>query len=148
MKNFFVDKLEYNHFSNQQLISLIEGTPLAYTDRAKSLIGHTLNAQNIWNHRIVGEKPTQSTWETFDIDELSGLNDKNHAMSNVIVGQFDLRTLIDYKNSSGESFSNSVENILYHIINHSTYHRGQLMTELKQNGATPLSTDYIFYHRK
>ncbi|TDI81546.1 MAG: damage-inducible protein DinB [Bacteroidetes bacterium] len=111
-------------------------------------MGHTLNAQNIWNHRIAGKKPTQSTWETFDIDELSGLNDKNHAMSNVIVGQFDLRTLIDYKNSSGESFSNSVENILYHIINHSTYHRGQLMTELKQNGATPLSTDYIFYHRK
>ena len=51
-------------------------------------------------------------------------------------------------NSKGETFSNKIKDILFHIINHSTYHRAQIATDLKQNGIEPINTDYIFYKRK
>ena len=35
-----------------------------------------------------------------------------------------------------------------HFINHSSYHRGQIVTFLRQLGATPPSTDLILYYRR
>jgi len=145
MKNFFINKFEYNHYSNQQLILGIENTPSAYSKKAQTLIGHTFNAQNIWNHRLLGKEPTLEVWEVFEIVQLQGLNNENHQLSLHILEVMDLTSTVNYKSSKGDSFSNSVENILFHIINHSTYHRGQLMTELKLNGMTTISTDFIFY---
>jgi len=144
---FFIDKFEYNHKSNQLLISGIEKTPASYKERVQRLIGHTLNAQNIWNHRILGSPPTQLVWDTFGIERLSMLNEENHQQSIEIVRSHDLNDVIDYTSSTGEVFRSTISEILFHIINHSTYHRGQLMTTLKQNSVVPIPTDYIFYNR-
>jgi uncharacterized damage-inducible protein DinB len=35
-----------------------------------------------------------------------------------------------------------------HFINHSSYHRGQIVTFLRQLGASPPSTDLILYYRR
>jgi uncharacterized damage-inducible protein DinB len=35
--------------------------------------------------------------------------------------------------------------MLQHIVNHSTYHRGQLTTLLRQLGAQPCATDFLYY---
>ena len=144
---FFIDKFEYNYQSNQQLITAIEKTPASYTERVQRLLGHTLNAQNIWNHRILGVAPTQLVWDTFGIERLSLLNEENHEQSLEIVQKFALEDSIEYTTSTGEVFKNTTAEILFHIINHSTYHRGQLMTALKQNRIVPISTDYIFHNR-
>ena len=112
------------------------------------MIVHTLNAQNIWNHRIIGEIPTQLVWDTFGIDRLHFLNDENHELSLEILESRALSDTIQYMDSKGDPHSNSVENMLFHIINHSTYHRGQLVTTLKQNRVVPLSTDFILYERR
>ena len=144
---FFIDKFEYNYQSNEQLISAIEKSPNAYVERVQRLIGHTLNAQNVWNHRILGLPPTQLVWDTFGIERLSLLNEENHELSLEIVQKYALEDSIEYTTSTGEVFHNTVADILFHIINHSTYHRGQLMTSLKQNHVVPISTDYIFYNR-
>ena len=37
---------------------------------------------------------------------------------------------------------------MVHIANHSTYHRGQVTTLLRQLGAKAVSTDYIFFVRE
>lgn len=36
--------------------------------------------------------------------------------------------------------------VLHHLFNHGTYHRGQLTTLLRQVGATPVSTDLSQYY--
>jgi uncharacterized damage-inducible protein DinB len=144
---FFTDKFEYNHHCNSRIIEQIEQSPPSYVERVQRLIGHTLNAQNVWNHRIIGEPPTQMVWDTFGIERLHFLNDENHELSLDILKSRGLSENIQYIESKGDAYSNSVENILFHIINHSTYHRGQLVTTLKQNRVIPLSTDYILYER-
>lgn len=147
MKDFFKDKFEYNYNSNEKLIRLMETNPEGYSERAKLLISHILNAQNIWNNRIMGTPATQKVWELFDLAELSSLNSKNHNHSLNILEEIDLTIAINYCNSEGKEFSTAIIDILYHIINHSTYHRGQLMSELKSEGLDSVITDFIFYRR-
>ena len=96
----------------------------------------------------MNSKPTQAVWDTFEISELQYINNENHASSLKISDHYDLNSPIHYRNTKGKEFSNSVDDILYHIINHSTYHRGQLMSELKSQGVMPISTDFIFFKRK
>jgi uncharacterized damage-inducible protein DinB len=40
-----------------------------------------------------------------------------------------------------------VEQIMIHLVNHSSYHRGQIAMLLRQNGFEPVNTDYITYDR-
>ena len=55
---------------------------------------------------------------------------------------------------AGKAYSNTVEEIIYHVVNHGTFHRGQIVTMLRSNGIDKLagseelsSTDLISYLR-
>jgi uncharacterized damage-inducible protein DinB len=51
---------------------------------------------------------------------------------------------IDYRNSKGEVWSSSVDDILMHVAMHGAYHRGQIATVVRTgSGETPAYTDYI-----
>jgi uncharacterized damage-inducible protein DinB len=58
-----------------------------------------------------------------------------------------LESTVNYSNSKGAHFQNSVRDVFYHIINHSSYHRAQIATLFKQGGLEPINTDYIFFKR-
>jgi uncharacterized damage-inducible protein DinB len=111
-----------------------------------NLINHTLNAQQIWNSRILNEK-TFEVWQINSFDGLNEINYQNFQKSIKIVNDFDFDQVVEYKNSRGAKFENTVFEMLFQAINHSTYHRGQINSRLKQSGIDPLLTDYIFYKR-
>ena len=147
MKDFFIDKLAYNFYANKQVIALVYGNSSVYKTQIASLYSHVLNAQQIWNERILQKENTVGVW---DIIELSNIDNVNQRISNesvAIVETIKLDAEISYKNSKGLTFKNTIEGILYHSINHATYHRGQIITLLKQQGTPVISTDYIFYKR-
>ena len=48
-----------------------------------------------------------------------------------------------YVNSKGEQWSTTVEDILLHVVLHSSYHRGQVAYILRAGGFTPPYTDYV-----
>ncbi|TNF76236.1 MAG: damage-inducible protein DinB, partial [Bacteroidetes bacterium] len=54
---------------------------------------------------------------------------------------------IIYENTEGRSFSNTLQDILFHIVNHSTHHRGQITMDFRKNGMDPPLLDYILYKR-
>ncbi len=147
MKAFFQDTLEYTHRCNQQLIEVLDKNPETYADKISLLASHTLNAHHVWNHRIFGVVPALSVWQHLDIDNLQLINSENFEHSKEILHEKELTKHINYTNSKGQNFTNSISEIFFHIINHSTYHRGQLMNLLKIKGVEPIVTDYIFYKR-
>ncbi len=147
MKNFFEDKFDYTQHCNKQLIELLLKNPLCYKNKISALASHTLNAHHIWNHRIFGVAPALSVWQELEIEYLQKINSENYEHSLEIIQLKELSEKINYSNSKGQKFTNSVAEILFHIINHSTYHRGQLISLLKIEGVEPLITDYIFYKR-
>jgi uncharacterized damage-inducible protein DinB len=54
-----------------------------------------------------------------------------------------------YLNLKKEQFKQPVYQVLVHVFNHGTYHRGQLVTMLRQLGIEKIpQTDYIVWSRK
>ncbi|MDQ0064573.1 DinB family protein [Chryseobacterium lathyri] len=146
MKEKLIDLFEYTYHFNKEMIKHIAENISKVDEKTISLINHTLNAQQIWNSRILGEK-TFEVWQINTFESLYEINHQNFLKSIDIIQNLDLDNRIEYKNSRGTKFENSIFEMLFHTVNHSTYHRGQINSLLKQNGIDPLLTDYIFYKR-
>jgi uncharacterized damage-inducible protein DinB len=54
---------------------------------------------------------------------------------------------VTYRNSAGDQFTSTVEDILTHIALHGSYHRGQIAASVRAGGDTPSPTDYIAFVR-
>lgn len=79
-----------------------------------------------------GWKSLQNNWEVWT----SSLTDH------------DLDRIVQYKQRDGTPFETPVWQIVLHVVNHATLHRGQVMAMLRQLGAKPPGTDLIFYYRE
>src|SRR3954453_7747915 len=53
--------------------------------------------------------------------------------------------VVNYRNVKGEGFAQPGWQIALHLVNHASYHRGQVTTLLRQLGHTPAGTDLILY---
>lgn len=146
MKEKLIDLFEYTYHFNREMIKIISENISKTDEKTISLINHTLNAQQVWNSRVLGEKSFE-VWQINLFESLEEINQKNFQKSIQIVENSDLDQRIEYQNSRGTKFENSIFEMLFQAINHSTYHRGQINSLLKQNGIEPLLTDYIFYKR-
>lgn len=147
MKQFFKELFEYNHHFNQKLSDVFMTNPEKTTEKSVKLFNHILNAHQIWNNRIETKQPTFGVWELRNTQELKNIDKINYEQTLHILDKFELNEIIIYSNSKGQTFDNNTRDTLFHVINHSTYHRGQIATEFKQFGLEPLVTDYIFYKR-
>jgi len=146
MKDFFIDLFEYHHYFNQALTDLLEENKAKLGDTIVPLFSHCLNAHHIWNTRIMGGEP-YGVHEIHSLEICKELDRSNFENSLKILAGHDLKVVVTYKNSKGEAYQNSVQEILFQVINHHTHHKAQIMTRLRHNGIEPLVTDYIFYKR-
>jgi len=147
MTSFFKELFAYSHQCNQQLAEVFIKHPDTTSEKAISLFSHILNAHHIWNNRIDLKQPSFGVWEVHDSKDLKQIDQSNYEHSLRILDSMDLTETISYTNSKEQSFQNNTRDVLFHIINHSTYHRGQIATDFKNTGLQPLVTDYIFYKR-
>jgi uncharacterized damage-inducible protein DinB len=60
----------------------------------------------------------------------------------------DLNKILSYIDSRGRSISIPLQQVMLHLVNHSTYHRGQLASQLRQLGKVPPPTDFILFSRE
>lgn len=147
MKSFLKELFEYSHHFNQKLADIFNDNADKASERSLTLINHILNSHHIWNSRINQQQASFGVWDMHDLRDLKSLDKTNYEQSLQILDKSDLDKVIGYKTSKGQPFSNSVRDILFHVINHSTYHRGQIAAEFRQNGLEPVVTDYVFYKR-
>ena len=64
------------------------------------------------------------------------------------LGQDTLDQPLPYTDVKGNTFSHPLCQKMQHKVNHSTYHRGQVVTLLRQRGEKVVSTDFIQYIRQ
>lgn len=147
MKGFLHQLFDYNFFCNKKIIqqcSALENVP----ENCERLFSHILNAHHIWNHRLLGIPNTYGVWEMHAIDKWEDIHYENQRASFEIISNTDnFEKRVGYENSEGRSFANETKDILFHIINHSTHHRGQIMMELRNAGVVPEPLDYVHYKR-
>lgn len=115
---------------------------------AEHLFSHILNAQHIWMKRIFREQPEYDRFQVHSVGDFENIHLRNIEAMLQVLHTKDLEELIVYKTSTGEDYVNSVADILFHAGNHSTYHRGQVVSQFRLNGITPPVTDYVFLKRE
>ena len=112
--------------------------------------GHLAGVEWIWLRRWKGESPTAAPpWYAgapvpLLRRELDAIEEER-ARFLAMLGDEELPRPVSYRNLKGEPFSIPLADLLFHCANHSTYHRGQLTTLLRQAGATPPSTDFVLF---
>lgn len=146
MREKFGELFEYTHHFNHKVIEMMKTHKEILPERCFFLLNHTLNAHQIWLSRILNEKPF-GVWEIHPFEDLEEINNSNFQKSLSVLNNSDLNKTISYWNSKGDLFENKIEDILFHIINHSTYHRGQIMMLFRESGLEPIVSDYIFHKR-
>lgn len=147
MKDYIKELFEYNHHCNQRLATVVEASEVKLPKRCMDVFNHIINAHHIWNRRILNQKPLYNVWAVSPTGELSTMDRDNYMASLEIIENADLEAGLDYSTSKGQPFSNKVKDIMFHIINHSTYHRGQIAMFFRESGIAPEISDYIFYKR-
>ncbi|RYD73359.1 MAG: damage-inducible protein DinB [Sphingobacteriales bacterium] len=138
--------INYTELADQRIIEIFKLTTIEMPD-AERLFSHVLNAQHIWAHRISGQKPEYSVWDIHNKNNFEGIAADNIRLIRTALQNNTLDKRIAYSNSQGVKYENQLDEILFHLFNHSTYHRGQVVTLLKRYGFTPPVTDYIMLKR-
>lgn len=147
MKNLFNELFDYNFYCNKKLIDQFQIVEKA-TEKSISLFSHILNAHDIWNSRILNTSEKYKVFQIHNTNDFADIHYENQRTSfEIITNINDFEERVAYENSEGRQFANFKKDILFHIINHSTYHRGQIAMEFRNNNIEPLSVDYIHYKR-
>ncbi len=114
------------------------------------LYAHVLAAEHVWLARIEGTPPQVAVWPALGLDQCDRLARENLTRLEALVaglGEADLVREVTYRNSAGEPFTSTLEDILLHVCLHGAYHRGQIARALREGGALPRPTDYIAWAR-
>ncbi|MEO1010479.1 MAG: DinB family protein [Bacteroidota bacterium] len=147
MKVFFNQLFDYNFYCNRKLIEACSSMKVV-PEKSMELFSHILNAHHIWNSHILGKPPEYLPWQLHEINKWGDIHYENQRSSFEITTQTDnFEKRIDYQNSEGRSYANTIQDILFQIINHSEHHRGQIAVDFRTNGLEPLSLEYIKYKR-
>ncbi|WP_224484042.1 DinB family protein [Robertkochia aurantiaca] len=146
-KKLLKSLFEYHHFYNLELDKLLLADRESAFEKPQQLFSHMLNAHQIWNARLSGEGPF-GVFQLHRPEDRAAIDLENYQKSLSILKERKLEDWISYADSRGHKFRNTVEDILFHITNHHTYHRGQVMMSLREQGAEPLISDYIYYKRR
>jgi uncharacterized damage-inducible protein DinB len=115
------------------------------------LLVHAMGAQRVWLSRFTGEPLTQFPTDTLypTLQSLQENWPKVHGSLREFVSRQTLDSLnrvIHFKTMRGDPSSGQLGQLLLHVTDHGTYHRGQENTLIKLAGGTPVSSE-VFYYR-
>ena len=135
----------YDAWANREVLAALKASPRP-SARLLQLLAHILSAERLWLERI-GEQPQSlPVWPEFSLDQCGAQIAELDRLLQDYLGQLSSVTLLDdvaYKNSKGEPWKSTVQDILTHVLLHSAYHRGQIATAMRAGGEQPAYTDFI-----
>lgn len=153
--------IDYHYWARDRLLEALE--PLTPEQWSKDLgssfksvhetAAHLYGAEWAWYQRWQGQSPT-ALFEAANIPDLASVRrawieheGKMRAFLDSL-GEQGINRVFEYTLMNGTAGSSPFWQMLQHIVNHASYHRGQLTTMLRQLGAQPAkSMDLIAYYR-
>lgn len=111
---------------------------------------HLVGAEWLYLSRLKGVSPT-ATWDPADFPDPASLRRRWAPLAAELVAfgaarsDEELLRPLSYRNLKGDALSLPLGHVALQLTNHSTYHRGQVSTMLRQLRATPLSTDLVVW---
>lgn len=113
---------------------------------------HLVGAEKIWLARWENRKePFLTTTEVPTREELFALWERVGFATAKFLGTMSdarLQQTFVMRTSRGDQFEHTFQQALQHVVDHSTYHRGQVVAMMRQLGAEPPSTGLIQFYRE
>jgi uncharacterized damage-inducible protein DinB len=160
-KIYFTELADYTVWANNKVCGWLEQINgeqwqqeiVSSFSSIQATVLHIISAEHVWAQRI--EKQEQTEWLASSFkgtkEEHLSLWKKSAAKLKKTVVDFDENNLamkFDFKRINGELNTLAYYQAFAHAFNHSTYHRGQLVTMLRQVGFTNVaSTDLLGFYR-
>lgn len=119
----------------------------------RETVAHLYGVERLWLDRWLGGTIGAPSSPT----ELESIDAVERRWAAVWKGQDDflrartdaqLRDVFSYRNQSGLPASVGLADMLLHVANHATYHRGQIAAAIRQLGGTPAPTDFLLFARE
>ena len=156
--NTVQELLRYNAWANNRMLDTVAALDSDQFTRSlggsyssvQGTLTHMLWAEWLWLERWRGGSPK----EVFARDafaSVSQLRSRWHEIqaSQEAVGDSltpeQLLRVLRYTNRQGEVWEYALWRMIYHLCNHSTYHRGQVTNMLRLLGARPAATDFLVF---
>jgi uncharacterized damage-inducible protein DinB len=153
----------YNSWANGKTLgALAEMPPAGYNTNMKSSHGgihgtmlHIVWAQHLWLLRWTGRPNDAASAGLQKAVSLESLRAYSQEVDRETLAFLDarltdafLRETFEMKTTKGDSYTHTYGEAMLHLINHSTYHRGQVAALVRQSGYRPPSTDFIRFARE
>ena len=153
--------LDYHYWARDRLLDALETLPPDQLTRDlgssfKSIhetLVHTYSAEWAWHSRWLGTSPTA----LLPADQFPDLASVRTAWTELEaklrafvdgLGESGIERVFEYKLLSGQAGATPFWQMLQHVVNHASYHRGQVTTMLRQLGAAPAKPmDMIAFYR-
>ena len=153
--------LDYHYWARDRVLDAVE--PLAHEQFTRDMgssfrsirdtVAHIYFAEWAWYSRWQGTSPTeQLPAEMFpDLPAIRALwSDHETKMRSFLetLGEEGINRVIEYRTLTGQPGAAVFWQMLQHVVNHGSYHRGQVTTMLRQLGAAPPKPmDLIAFYR-
>ena len=135
--------------SNEQFVKPL-GSSFA---SVRDTLAHIYGAEWIWLERFQGRSPA-SLPDTTQFADVASLRERWAEHEARLLGfvrgltHADLDLVMEYKTLKFGVYKNPLWQSMQHLVNHGTYHRGQVTTLLRQLGAEPILTDLMHFYRE
>jgi uncharacterized damage-inducible protein DinB len=152
---------DYNAWANRRAMEAAAAlTPEQFTkplgssfSSVRDTLAHIYGAEWIWLERFQGRSPA-SLPDVNQFTNLASLRERWLEQEARLLGfvrgltQADLDRVMEYKTLKFGVYQNPLWQSMQHLVNHGTYHRGQVTTLLRQLGAQPILTDLMHFYRE
>jgi uncharacterized damage-inducible protein DinB len=155
--------VDYHYWARDRILDAVEVlTPEQYSkDLASSFTSvratlvHLYGAEWNWYLRWIGTSPTGFPDATLFPDPATiraAWREQEHKLRLLVsslASANELDRVLRYRTFNGEEMESPFSQMLQHVVNHGTYHRGQVTTMLRQLGApAPKPQDLIRFYRE
>ncbi|HKO80500.1 MAG TPA: DinB family protein [Chitinophagaceae bacterium] len=161
-KNYFIQLADYNLWANDIVHSWLnkvtdeqwEQTVISSFDSIAETSLHIAAAETVWLDRLNNAAAPVWLPSVFKGSKNETLDVWNKASKNLksFIENFDetkLQINLSFKRLNGDAYEMPHYQVLAHVFNHSSYHRGQIVTMLRQVGFAGVgSTDMLGFFRK
>jgi uncharacterized damage-inducible protein DinB len=162
MHDHFMLLAAYNRWANTRLYAAVAGLDdAAYRLDRKGFFGsihgtlnHIMVGDRAWLGRIEGYGDTPAGLDAILYDDFAALRAAREAEDERLVRVIDglnegaIAAPLSYRNYRGETCSEPLWQVLDHVFNHQTHHRGQAHDMLNQAGIEPPELDLIYFVRE
>ncbi|MHA2504333.1 MAG: DinB family protein [Candidatus Kariarchaeaceae archaeon] len=149
-----IDLFEYQTWADERVFYHLEHIEEAEREKVfegytsiKQRMNHIVMALEVWYERVNGSSPQKlPNYMDESTDEIKRRWQELNTKLSVFFSTPRKSSFV-YKNSAGSVFTNNFEDVAYHIINHTTQYRSQIIMMIRMLGYEMDDTDYILWKR-